>query len=154
MYIFILIPLYPSSYSILVNLDAKVSMVKSIALKHRKKTPTSDDSLMETDCSIPDCSQELVAKDLAKVQSPIQNANEVNLKTTGLTRFEFSEELSLDSDDVYAPPDFVCTPTNRTNVCRRRESGGEPHTPLNQRMTLVHEADPVLDIVKSDGSRG
>ena len=39
-------------------------------------------------------------------------------------------------------------------MTRRRESGGEPHTPLNQRMALVHKADPVLDIVKSDGSRG
>ena len=52
------------------------------------------------------------------------------------------------------PPDFVCTPTKRTKVTRRRESGGEPHTPPNQRMVLVHEADPVLNIVRSDGSRG
>ena len=39
-------------------------------------------------------------------------------------------------------------------MTRRRESGGEPHTPPNQRMALVHEADPVINIVRSDGSRG
>ena len=39
-------------------------------------------------------------------------------------------------------------------MTRRRESGGEPYTPPNQRMALVHEADPVLNIVRSDGSRG
>ena len=94
------------------------------------------------------------AKDPAKVESPIQNANEGNKKTTGLTQFELADDLSLDSDDVFVPPDFVCTPTKRTKVTRRRESGGEPHTPPNQRMVLVHEADPVLNIVRSDGSRG
>ena len=36
----------------------------------------------------------------------------------------------------------------------KKESGGDPHTPPNQRMALVHKADPVLDIVKSDGIRG
>jgi len=94
-------------------------MVKSIALKHRKKKPNSNDSLMETDLSILDGSQELVAKDPAKVQSPSQNVNEANLKTTGLTQFELSEDLSLDSDDVFVPPDFVCTLTKRTKVTRR-----------------------------------
>ena len=39
-------------------------------------------------------------------------------------------------------------------MTRRRESGGEPHTPPNQHMVLVHKADPVLNIVRSDGSRG
>ena len=96
----------------------------------------------------------MVAKDPANVQSPSQNANEVNFKTTGLTQFELSEDLSIDSNYVFVAPDFVCTPTKRTKVTRRRESGGEPHTPPNKRMALVHEADPVLDIVKSDGSRG
>ena len=94
------------------------------------------------------------AKDPAKVESPIQNANEGNKKTTGLTQFELADDLSLDSDGVFVPPDFVCTPTKRTKVTRRRESGGEPHTPPNQRMELVHEADPVLNIVRGDGNRG
>ena len=75
-------------------------------------------------------------------------------KTTGLTQFELADDLPLDSNDVFVPPDFVCTPTKRTKVTRRRESGGEPHTPPNQRMALVHEADLVLNIVRSDGSRG
>ena len=61
---------------------------------------------METDLSILDESQELFAKDPAKVQSPIQNANEGNLKTTGLTQLELSDDLSLDSNDVFRASRF------------------------------------------------
>ena len=58
--------------------------MKAIALKRRKKKPNSVDTLRETDLSIIDKSQELGAKDPAKVESPIQNANEGNKKLLGL----------------------------------------------------------------------
>ena len=116
------------------------SNAKAIALNGPKKKASSVDTLREADLSILDESQELDAKDPAKVESPIQNANEGNKKTTGLTQFELADDLSLDSDDVFVPPDFMCTPTKRTKVTRRRESGDEPHTTPNQCMALVHKA--------------
>jgi len=89
-----------------------------------------------------------------EVEAPIQNVIVGNLKTNGLEGFEDCDDLSIDSNDVYVPSDFVCTPAKRTKLSHMQELGGQRLAPPNQRIAPVHKADPILDIVKIDEKSG
>ena len=126
---------------------------------------------METDRSILDGSQEPVAK-AAKKNSKTTAVEDEKHFSSGQGSISHSKCQRRQFKNYWAwlvwgcwwfvhwfqqcvcPPVCVCTPTKRTKLSRRRESDGEPHTPPNHRMILVHEADPVPDIVTSDGSWG
>ena len=86
-------------------------------------------------------------------ESPVHNPIVSNLKTTGLAEYEYEEcdDLSHDSNDMYAPLGKVCTPSKHKKLLRKRESDKEQSTSPNPRMARVHEADPVLDIAKIGG---